>query len=173
MDQRKTKAFFEGRDIHAYNIFGAHLEGDGVRFRVYAPNAKNISVIGTFNNWDDQASKMKKDKRGIWECFVQGAKNQDSYKRSMDICAHAGFEPKVIMYFDQLQTAYNVARSGQSGIIFFRDALLKYTEKTEKLCYYKIGDPLAKRAILLSMKRYPGVGATVDDFIKYILLAKK
>lgn len=80
MDQRRTKAFFEGRDIHAYNIFGAHLEGDGVRFRVYAPNAKNISVIGTFNNWDDQASKMKKDKRGIWECFVQGAKKQDSYK---------------------------------------------------------------------------------------------
>ena len=45
MDQRKTKAFFEGRDIHAYNIFGAHLEANGVRFRVYAPNAKNISVI--------------------------------------------------------------------------------------------------------------------------------
>ena len=107
------------------------------------------------------------------EPFLMLKKNQDSYKRSMDICAHAGFEPKVIMYFDQLQTAYNVARSGQSGIIFFRDALLKYTEKTEKLCYYKIGDPLAKRAILLSMKRYPGVGATVDDFIKYILLAKK
>ena len=80
MDQRKTKAFFEGRDIHAYNIFGAHLEANGVRFRVYAPNAKNISVIGTFNDWDDQASKMKKDKRGIWECFVEGAKNKDSYK---------------------------------------------------------------------------------------------
>ena len=46
MNQRKTKAFFEGRDIYAYNIFGAHLEANGVRFRVYAPNAKNISVIG-------------------------------------------------------------------------------------------------------------------------------
>ena len=31
MDQRKTKAFSEGRDIHAYNIFGAHLEANGVR----------------------------------------------------------------------------------------------------------------------------------------------
>ena len=80
MNQRKTKAFFEGRDIYAYNIFGAHLEANGVRFRVYAPNAKNISVIGSFNNWDDQASKMKKDKRGIWECFVEGAKDKDSYK---------------------------------------------------------------------------------------------
>lgn len=59
MDQRKTKAFFEGRDIHAYNIFGAHLEGDGVRFQ-YMLQTQNISVIGTFNNWDDQASKMKK-----------------------------------------------------------------------------------------------------------------
>ena len=48
------------------------------------------------------------------------------------------------MSFDQLQTAYNVARSGQTGIIFFRDGLLKYTENTEKLCYYKLGDPLAK-----------------------------
>ena len=64
-------------------------------------------------------------------------------------------------------------RGADSPVSSFRDALLKYIEKTEKLCYYKIGDPLAKRAILLSMKRYPGVGATVDDFIKYILLAKK
>ena len=77
------------------------------------------------------------------------------------------------MSFDQLQTAYNVARSGQTGIIFFRDGLLKYTENIEKLCYYKLGDPLAKRAILLTMKRYPGVGPTVDDFIKYLMLAKK
>ena len=91
----------------------------------------------------------------------------------MSICDHAGFEPNAVMYIDQLQTAYNVARSGQTGIIFFRDTLLKYTEKTEKLCYYKIDDPLARRPILLSMKRYPGVGPTVDDFIKYIMLSKK
>ena len=51
------------------------------------------------------------------EPFLMLKKNQDSYKRSMDICAHAGFEPKA-HDFDQLQTAYNVARERQSGIIF-------------------------------------------------------
>ena len=107
------------------------------------------------------------------EPFLMLKKNHDSYRRSMSICEHAGFEPNTVMYFDQLQTAYNVARSGQTGIIFFRDTLLKYAEKTEKLCYYKIDDPLARRPILLSMKRYPGVGPTVDDFIKYIMLSKK
>ena len=107
------------------------------------------------------------------EPFLMLKKHHDAYRRSMDICAHAGFEPNIVMSFDQLQTAYNVARSGQTGIIFFRDGLLKYTENTEKLCYYKLGDPLAKRAILLTMKRYPGVGPTVDDFIKYLMLAKK
>lgn len=107
------------------------------------------------------------------EPFLMLKKHHDSYRRGMSICAHAGFEPNIVMYFDQLQTAYNVARSGQAGIIFFRDAMLKYSEPTEKLCYYKIGDPIAKRAILVTMKRYPGVGPTVDDFIKYILLTKK
>ena len=107
------------------------------------------------------------------EPFLTLKKNQDSYKRCMDICAHAGFEPNVTMYFDQLQTAYNVARSGQAGIVFFRDELLKYSEKTKRLCYYKIGDPLAKREVFLTMKRYPGVGKTVEDFIKYMMLVKK
>ncbi len=107
------------------------------------------------------------------EPFLMLKKHHDSYRRGMSICAHAGFEPNIAMSFDQLQTAYNVARSGQTGIIFFRDSMLKYSEPTEKLYYYKIGDPLSKRAILVTMKRYPGVGPTVDDFVKYILLTKK
>ena len=79
-------------------------------------------------------------------------KHHDSYHRGMNICAHAGFEPNIIMFFDQLQTAYNVARSGQAGIVFFRDGILKYTENTERLCCYKLGDPLAKRAMYSERK---------------------
>lgn len=106
------------------------------------------------------------------EPFLMLKKNQDSYRRSLEICAHAGFEPRVTLQLDQLMTAYNVARNGQSGIIFFRDTLLKYTEKTDRLKYYKLGDPLAKREIRISVKRFPGPTKTVDDFIKYILLSQ-
>ena len=80
MDQRSLKAFFEGQEIHAYNIFGAHIEKDGVRFCVYAPNAKNISVIGTFNDWDETCDRMEKDSRGVWSCICAKAKDKDSYK---------------------------------------------------------------------------------------------
>ena len=80
MDQKDLKAFFEGQEIHAYNIFGAHIESDGVHFRVYAPNAKAISVIGSFNGWDETAHKMIKNNQGVWECVCSNAKNQDSYK---------------------------------------------------------------------------------------------
>ena len=54
MNHNKTKAFFEGNEIKAYNIFGAHVKPKSVEFNVYAPNAEGISVIGSFNNWDDK-----------------------------------------------------------------------------------------------------------------------
>lgn len=80
MDQKKVQAFFEGNEIKAYDIFGAHLTKAGVHFAVYAPNAKNISVIGAFNNWDDKENTMKKDAHGIWEADVPNAKPGQSYK---------------------------------------------------------------------------------------------
>ena len=48
MNHNKTKAFFEGNEIKAYNIFGAHVKPKSVEFNVYAPNAEGISVIGSF-----------------------------------------------------------------------------------------------------------------------------
>ena len=80
MDQKKVQAFFEGNEIKAYNIFGAHITDSGVHFAVYAPNAKSISVIGTFNNWDDESDIMTKDQQGIWEVEVANAKPGHSYK---------------------------------------------------------------------------------------------
>ena len=43
--------FYIGKAFDAYEYFGAHLTKNGVLFRVYAPNAEKIEVIGEFNDW--------------------------------------------------------------------------------------------------------------------------
>ncbi|MDD3207827.1 MAG: 1,4-alpha-glucan branching protein GlgB [Bacilli bacterium] len=81
--------FLVGNTTRAYEYFGAHftaLESDGVKvkgviFRLYAPLADDVSVIGSFNNWDVTAHKMKKiDLAGVWEVFVPRLNEYESYK---------------------------------------------------------------------------------------------
>ena len=73
--------FHQGTYYHAYNLLGCHPEDNGAWFRVWAPNAKDISVIGDFNGWNAEAHKMKKvQNSGIWEVFVEGTKQYDNYK---------------------------------------------------------------------------------------------
>ena len=52
--------FHRGEHRKAYNYMGAHFTQDGVIFRVWAPHAKSVSVVGDFNNWDGSNHKMKK-----------------------------------------------------------------------------------------------------------------
>ena len=75
--------FHQGTYYHAYNLLGCHpdSEENGAWFRVWAPNAKSISVIGEFNGWNTEASQMKKIQgSGIWEVFVPNTKQYDNYK---------------------------------------------------------------------------------------------
>ncbi len=77
--------FHQGTNYTAYEYLGAHFtrkDGDnGVVFRVWAPNAKSVSVVGDFNNWNIDADKMHKiSSEGVYECFVKGAKEFDCYK---------------------------------------------------------------------------------------------
>ena len=59
---------------------GGEIE-EGVYFRLYAPMASDVSVIGDWNSWDVTADKMRKvDDSGVWECFVPGLLNYESYK---------------------------------------------------------------------------------------------
>lgn len=75
----------EGQHYRLYERMGAQLgEVDGVagvHFSVWAPNARGISVIGSFNDWDGRAFPMhKRGSGGIWELFVPGAQAGDHYK---------------------------------------------------------------------------------------------
>ena len=73
--------FHNGTCSNAYNYFGCHKHNDGFCFRVWAPNALSISVVGSFNNWDDDANVMQKldDGQTFFTC-VTNAKVGDKYK---------------------------------------------------------------------------------------------
>ena len=83
-DKRIIEQFHEGHCIDAYKLFGAHFayEGsEGVRFTVYAPHARNVSVIGSFNGWDENQHRMERTGfTGIWSVFISGVKEWESYK---------------------------------------------------------------------------------------------
>ena len=72
--------FREGTQCQAYRMFGAHLTESGCQFTVYAPNAKFVSVVGDFNNWDMFAHNMDKSPEGVFSIFVPNAKEWDRYK---------------------------------------------------------------------------------------------
>ena len=76
--------FKQGNNQEAQRYFGAHLcqqDGqDGAVFRVWAPHAKAVSVVGDFNSWVPGSHPMTKVEEGIWELFIPGIKEYDIYK---------------------------------------------------------------------------------------------
>jgi len=82
--------FKEGRHYKLYDKFGAHsAEKDGVigvYFSVWAPNAKKVSVIGNFNNWNhkDHILFPRWDGSGIWEGFIAGLTWGTLYKYAVE-----------------------------------------------------------------------------------------
>ncbi len=108
MDSNFINDFLYGQTTKAYEYFGAHFTQreievevdvslkkdptrtkkakrkrlvDGVVFRLYAPLAEDVSVIGDFNNWDYGANKMKKvENCGVFEVFIENLHNYSFYK---------------------------------------------------------------------------------------------
>ena len=71
--------FYTGTEFEAWKYLGHHFTDDGVVFRVYAPAADRISLIGQFNNWQEQPMNRIYDGQ-FYECVNKEAKNGDLYK---------------------------------------------------------------------------------------------
>ena len=81
--------FHQGTNYHAYEMLGAHIIEEngkkGVRFAVWAPHAKSVSVVGDFNEWDTRRAVMTKTGDGeIWQVFIEGIKEGDIYKYAIE-----------------------------------------------------------------------------------------
>ena len=84
-----TYLFAKGRHYEIYEKMGAHLAEEdgkaGTYFSVWAPNARSVSVVGDFNNWDRTAHPMQPvQQSGIWDIFVPGVKAGDLYKFAVE-----------------------------------------------------------------------------------------
>ncbi|MBI4650587.1 1,4-alpha-glucan branching enzyme, partial [Candidatus Desantisbacteria bacterium] len=85
--------FNEGNHHFIYQKLGAHIISidnvEGVRFAVWAPNAKKVSVIGDFNGWNGQSNPMiVLGNSGVWEIFISGIGTGALYK--FEILTQAG-----------------------------------------------------------------------------------
>lgn len=80
--------FHQGKNFEAGKFFGAHAfkrgRGSYHRFRVWAPNAKSVSVIGEFNQWDRTRNPMEKISDTVWETVIPRLKQFDAYKYSIE-----------------------------------------------------------------------------------------
>ena len=86
--------YLMGNCIDAFSYFGAHFisrkskngvkssaDENGVVFRLYAPMASDVSIIGDWNSWDVSKDKMKKiDDSGVFELFIPNLLNYQAYK---------------------------------------------------------------------------------------------
>lgn len=83
--QQQLYLFNQGTYYNAYELMGCHFcvrnKKAGAVFRVWAPNAKKVNLLGDFNNWNNTLHPMKMlNKSGVWEVFVEGVKVYDKYK---------------------------------------------------------------------------------------------
>jgi len=77
--------FGQGNHLRIYEKLGSHIVEDneikGVHFAVWAPNAEEVSVIGSFNGWNPKKDKMKPlGQSGIWILFIPNLKEGEIYK---------------------------------------------------------------------------------------------
>ncbi len=94
-----------------YEILGPHFVSDGIVFRVWAPNASGVSVVGDFNGWDTTANQMFKVTSGIWETKIGGLKNYDIYKYAV-----TDFAGNTVMKSDPYARHFQTAPDNASRI---------------------------------------------------------
>ncbi|HEY6134044.1 MAG TPA: 1,4-alpha-glucan branching enzyme, partial [Rubrivivax sp.] len=106
--------FGEGSHLRPFTMFGAHAVSvgkvDGVRFAVWAPNAKRVSVIGDFNAWDGRRHPMRsRGGGGVWEIFVPHVAFGERYK--FELLGHDGtlLPPKADPYAFAAETRPSTA----------------------------------------------------------------
>jgi 1,4-alpha-glucan branching enzyme len=82
------EGFSRGEDARAYEKLGAHVVPGGVAFAVWAPNASRVTVVGSWNDWNRDASPLVSiGDTGVWQGVVRGVEVSDLYKYRVESSA--------------------------------------------------------------------------------------
>ena len=127
------KNFSSGITSEAYKYLGSFLNGDAAVFRVWAPNAAAVSVVGDFNNWDSKANPMKKTDGGIWQANIKGLKQYDNYKYAV-----TGGDGMTVLKSDPYARHYETAPANASKIYCsdysWNDLNWRESQKKKNIC---------------------------------------
>jgi len=157
--------FYQGKNCESYKFFGVHaIEENGVkkhRFRVWAPNAVSISVVGDFNDWKRDKHPMHLIANGVWETVIENLKQFDAYKYSIE--TRSG---ELLMKSDPYASHFETRPANASKIYesnyTWHDA--DWAEKKKKQIVYK--SPMNIYEVHLdSWKRNPD--NTVLDYVAF------
>ena len=75
--------YYQGISSNSYEYFGAHpvsKDDSGIVFRVYAPSAHGVDVVGEFNGWNGGYHPMNRINNGIYELTIPDARVGQLYK---------------------------------------------------------------------------------------------
>ncbi len=84
--QRINETFHQGHCLDAHKFYGAHFDYEsapGVRFTTYAPNARNVQLVGSFNNWE-RPLNLERLSDGSWTVFVPDVAEWTLYKYKIE-----------------------------------------------------------------------------------------
>ena len=164
--------FGQGTHYDIYRKLGAHVETrngeEGVYFAVWAPHARSVSVIGSFNGWREDANVMERlAPMGIYELFVPGAREDDLYKYYIETADGRG------LYKADPYANYCELRPGTASRITDIDRFFwtddKFLRKRQEMKDIQ-EEPMAIYEVHPgSWKRHPG--RTDDGFYSYRELA--
>ena len=160
--------FYQGKNYEAYKFFGVHSKKKGrgkvFVFRVWAPNAVSVSVVGDFNGWDRAANPMYLIADGIWEAEISKLKQFDAYKFSIE-----AKDGRILMKADPYAAHYET-RPGTASKIFesgFEWSDSKWFDEKKNKSIYK--SPVNVYEVHLSSWKNYGE----EKFLDYVTFAKE
>lgn len=125
--------FYIGKSFDAYEFFGAHKIGNKILFRVYAPNAAKVSLVGEFNDWQEEEMEQQYQS-GIYSITSENARVGMMYK----YCIHTR-DGEVVYHCDPYGFAMELRPNSASYIVDLEEYKFsddEWMNKRDK-CYNK------------------------------------